>query len=162
MNQLPSTDDARSDPPEEYDSIRDLLLGKPAHEIGHELPGLIESVKRQSVLTDDTLRFVIGVSFTKQGTCFDFWLDRVVDTADRDVPKVASVKEPINADHRYVTFEYPPDPDFDAGDIRAALLTTIEANLHQTDFEPEGQEESSLMARIRLGIGALMGSETAD
>ena len=147
MNQVPSHEQDRSESPEEYEMIRDILLGKPAFELGHELPGLIDTVERQSLGGEETLRYLIGVSFTTQGTAFDYWIDRVIDPDPIEGYRVETIKDPINYEHKYVTFFYPPDPEFDAGTLRGALLTTVENHMSDSDLG-NGEEKSGLIDRF--------------
>jgi len=148
MNQVPSPDQDRSKSPEEYEMIRKILLGKPAFELGHELPGLIDTVERQSLGGEETIRYLIGVSFTTQGTAFDYWIDRVIDPDQIDGYRVETIKDPINYDHKYVTFFYPPDPEFDAETLRGALLATVEDRLEDLDIEDHDGNSTGIVERL--------------
>lgn len=122
-----------------YETLRATLLEKPAQDVAHELPGLVERVGE---LAEDADRLVIGVSFTPKHTCLDYSIDRVVETDDE--PRVEPVKEPVSTTHRYVHFAYPPDPHFDACALRALLLAAVDREYRNED----GQEPTTGIARL--------------
>lgn len=154
MNRIPSSQSERSVPPERYEEIREILRQKTPEELDRELPGLIETVGTHSIGSQVTVRFVVGVSFTHQGTAFDYWLDRVIDAGDDRGLVIEEEKQAIDDDHRYVVFCFPPDRQFDAAGLRCALLATVEARIHEAEFAPEEPPSRSLLERFSDAIRA--------
>lgn len=104
--------------------VRTALQEKTADDVARELPGLVDRLASVSSEVEDTRRFFVGVSLSRNDTLLDYSLSRVGGDAT-----VETLKEPVSTDHRYLTFAYPPDPHFDAAALRGALLGTVEAHL---------------------------------
>lgn len=111
-----------------YDAVADALREREPATVAHELPGLVDQVADDA---DGVDHYVVGVSFTKNRSCLDYAVDRVVypddDRAEAglDDPVVESVKPPASERHRYVHFSHPPDPHFDAAALRALLIGAL-------------------------------------
>lgn len=130
-------------PTQGFDEIRQILLGKSSDEISRELPGLIETVQTQSLGKDDTKRYLIGISFSKRGTCFDYFIDRVIDVDHQENHNVEVIKEPVSSEHQYITFQYPPDQAFDGAALRGVLLSTIEREVEDQSHEEKGSQSAN-------------------
>lgn len=111
-----------------YESIRERLLSQSELDIRHHLPNLVETLVEGSN-EPETVRFLVGVSFTQEHTPLDYMLERVYAPEEVDFHRRDEMKLPVSQDHHYVQFAYPPDPQFDADALRAALLTSIEERL---------------------------------
>lgn len=119
-----------------YESIRDRLLEQSDLDIRHHLPNLVETLV-EGANEPETVRFVVGVSFTRDHMPLDYRLERVYAPEEVDFLRREQMKTPVSQDHHYVQFVYPPDPHFDADALRAALLATIEGALQAIE---EGQD----------------------
>lgn len=131
-----------------YATLRETLLSKPAQDVAHELPGLVERIKELSA--DDADHLVIGVSFTPKHTCLDYSIDRVIDAGEE--PRVETEKEPVSTTHRYVHFAYPPDPGFDACALRALLLAAVDEERWNT---AGGESTATGIARLWENFGTV-------
>ena len=127
MNRHDLDDTDSSELLDRYETIRREVAAIPSEDIAHRLPNLAETVANVSEEADDTVRFHVGVSFTKAHAPLDYWLDRIVD--DDDGVHVHSLKPAVSREHFYLRFPYPPDPDFDACTLRGALLAAVEREL---------------------------------
>lgn len=140
--------------------IREILIEKSSDDLERELPGLINTVQTQSIASEETIRYVIGVSFTNKRTCLDYWIDRVILPSDLSEHEVRVEKEAINSNHMYVTFCYPPDPEFDGVALRGILLATVEDRIHSTDQEDADDENRPFFKRfynaLRSGYHAFL------
>lgn len=125
-------------PPGDYQLIRDILLGKTPTDIRHELPNLVEMITEYS--QSNTIRFIIGVSFSTNDTCFDFWIDRIFDPVGEEGHRVEELKPPVNPNDAYLTVVYPPDREFNAAALRGCLLSRVEQHLAHEDG---GQQSDS-------------------
>lgn len=143
---IPDTLDSRPRPApttgaDPYQDIRSTVIEMDADAVARQLPRLAETIATESVERDGVLSFVIGVSLSTNDTLLDYRLEALVEDGS-DGPHLETLKPAISRDHLYLTFSYPPDPHFDAGALRGALLEVIERCLHQADFtrgpsEPE-------------------------
>lgn len=115
----------------QYRTIRDELVATPIDELGHQLSSLIRDITETS-RRDDTIRFLVGVSFTRNYTPLDYHLDRIVET-ENDGRHVEEVKAAISQNHRYLRFSYPADPEFDAPALRGALLASLDRELRDLE-----------------------------
>lgn len=141
----------------DYDSLREVVLEKSPRDIRHELPQLIETITGEDDREKTPKWFNVGVSFTKKGTCFDYWIEAWHELGDEYRPR--ELKAAINPSHQYVPFSYPPDPYFDAGALRSCLLTAIEGQLSPDIHEGEPEIEPGFFRRIWRLIG---GTTTTD
>lgn len=148
-------------PGSRYRTIRANIQQMDADELARRLPGLVESVVSNSRDSPEGLQFELGVSFTKREVPFDYRMDRLVHEG-RNEPRAESVKPPISHDHYYLTFRYPPDPNFTADSLRGALLVAIESSLDRRDMtrlnppspsdvtdEPEDGRITSILKTLR-------------
>lgn len=135
-----------------YSEIQSNLASMPAEVIDRSLPNLVDSVAAEST-RDDTRRFRIGVSFSRQYRPLDYQLDRVYDDEDGD-REVESIKEPVSTNHRYLRFTYPQDPSFDACALRGALLAVVEGEIAR--FAGEAWQAQSFPEQ-RSWVGRLLG-----
>lgn len=156
MNSHPPSSENHYEPPDDYDEIRTILLEKPTEDIERELPGLIDTLSTHSIDSDETIRFVVGVSFTTHGTCFDYWVDRVIRREGNGHIVSQPVKQPINENHSYVKFCYPPDQYFDAATLKGALLATVETHLDSREFDAHNPAPRSLRGRLRDWLRGLV------
>lgn len=157
-HQSPSDRQGSVIPIDRFETVKELLLAKQSDDLRRELHGLIETIQEEATRRDNIIRFIIGVSFTEQGTCFDYWIDRVVTRNDNGIPRVEEVKPPINTGHPYLTFHFPPDPEFDAGNLRGAMLAAIERKqIEAIDDADEEADSMGWMGRIRMALDVLRG-----
>lgn len=140
---------------EDFETIRNFLLDKSTEDLAHELPGLIDTISTLSIGSEETLRYVIGVSFSTQGTGFDYYIDRVFRRQATGMLVSEPVKEPIDEKHHYIEICYPPDQQFDASALRGALITTIESRLHEQVDESGRTDRRDLRSRVRAAIDVL-------
>lgn len=109
--------------------IREAILETPAEDLEHHLPNLIETVRSASTEDVETIRFHIGISFSQELTPLDYRIDQVVIPEGRDHTRIKSLKTAISRDHFYLSFPYPPDPDFSAMTFRGAMLAAVEHDI---------------------------------
>ncbi len=120
-----------------YEAIRERVRAMDDDDVARQLPNLVTTVAEASTDAEATLQFVVGVSFSQNDTPLDYSLDRLVDVEELDRPRVETLKPAVSPDHRYLTFPYPPDPHFDAGTLRGALLLSIEEELTRLGGSPD-------------------------
>jgi len=150
----PSFDDRSSGPVAELEKLRESLRRKSGTTIEHELPGLINVIQTQEIASDETVRYIVGVSFTARQTGFDYWIDTVVVPHERSEYRTRTVKEAIEPDHQYVTFLYPPDPQFNGEVLRGILLSRLESRLHSTATPEDEPDDSGGVERVTHAIAA--------
>lgn len=126
-----------------YERFRETLHTKTPDEFSRELPGLVEQLGTAAQSDPDSVRFLIGISLSRNETLLDYTLERV----DQD-GTVSTLKEPISTNHRYLTVPYPPDPHVDAAGLRGALLVSLEAQLRQADDEETGPSIARLWDQL--------------
>lgn len=132
---------------EHYLAIRDQLQMTAPEDIRLQLPNLVETIRELS--TDpETVRFLLGVSFTGDYTPLDYRLERYYTADDAETNQVEAVKVPVSATHGYLTVVYPPDPDFDGQALRTALLTAVERNVHTLEADPTASVTGSRLADL--------------
>lgn len=133
---MPPTDILEVTDPAEFEErlhrVRDRLQAKQAVDVAHELPGLVETVREKSQEKPPPAQFVIGVSFTHEGTCFDYHV-RQLPGPDHPEMSPEIIKPPVEANHTYLTFRIPADPNFSAETLRGALLVTVEDTIERLD-----------------------------
>lgn len=122
-------------------------MRKSGDDIERELPGLLEIVRTPEIGTDETIRFIIGVSFTANQNCFDYWVHRVLRPQDGSHLRTRTEKEAIDSNHPYITFTYPPDPQVTGDVIRGILLARIETRVHSNDLN--AGEDNQGLGRFR-------------
>lgn len=110
----------------QYRDIRDAIQETSADEIDHQIPNLVESI-RDTSLDDDTIRFLVGVSFTETFAPLDYYLHRVVGSGSGQTVEV--LKGRASDRHMYLEFQYPPDPRFDEHALRGAILSAADREL---------------------------------
>lgn len=118
--------------PDRYETIRSAVRQMEPDDIARQLPHLIELIRTHSRNDEPTVRFVIGISFSRNETLFDYRLDRIAEIDESGQPRYETLKPPVHDSHLYHVFAYPADPQFDAATLRGALLTAIEAEATQT------------------------------
>lgn len=133
---------SRSEASSEEVNIREILLNKSPQDLSRELPGLIDKINSPSEDLGEIIRYAVGVSFSKNGSCFDYWINAIITLEDRDDYRTHSMKDPVTSSHDYVTFFYPPDPYFDAQTLRGVLLAAIEEqNVSFTQVDPKANHD---------------------
>lgn len=126
-----------------YEAIEEWLLAQSDRDIRHHLPNLVETLAELSA-DPETVRFLAGVSFTKNNTPLDYELVRFYAPDDVDFLRRDEVKLAVSQDHHYVRFVHPADPRFDAGALRAVLLSAMETALHSLEDDDEGSPRARL------------------
>lgn len=148
--------------PDRFETIRSVVRHMDPDDISRQLPHLIDIVRSHSTNDDQTVRFVIGISFSQNETLFDYRLDRIAESDEPGQPRYETLKPPVTDGHFYLVFSYPADPNFDAATLRGALLTAIEDQATQTrgsssrpDAERSTDEPQSSFGKLvrRLGLG---------
>ena len=145
MTKDPSAFEASDSPDNEklrqhYEAIRETLIEQTESDIAHHLPNLVETIIDASH-DPETVRFVGGVSFTRDSTPLDYYVSRLYQPDDVDFVRQEPLKLPVSRNHHYVAFVYPADLGFDAGNLRAILLTVVESTLHSImDSDGDYQE----------------------
>ena len=138
-------------------NIRRVLLEKTPDDLSRELPGLIEEIKKPSNETGETIRYAVGVSFSKSGSCFDYWLNQTVIMDGDDEYRTRVIKAPVTQEHNYVTFYYPPDPSFDGETLRGVLLAMVEEqNVSFKRITPDG--DRNVTGRLIYAYHRIMNS----
>ncbi len=127
--------------------VRDVIRSKQAADVEHELPGLVDAVRENSQDKSPIAQFVIGVSFTQDGGCLDYYL-RYRPNPERPTATPETLKPPVETTHAYLTFRHPADPNFTAATLRGALLVTIEDTIERLD-DPD--ELASLLSDLSRG-----------
>ena len=130
-----------------YQAIRDQLRTTAPEDIRLQLPNLVDSIQELSV-DPETVRFLIGVSFTHDYLPLDYRLERYHAPAETDSNRVDTVKFPVSATHGYLTIVYPPDPDFDGQALRSVLLSAVERKLHTLETDPTATVTGSRLADL--------------
>lgn len=123
-----------------YEAVREQVRAMDPDAVDRQLPNLVATLADASADDEETLQFVVGVSFSQNDTLLDYSLDRLVDVDGLDRPRVETLKPAVSLDHRYLTFPYPPDPQFDAGSLRGALIVSIEEELTRLGGSPDWYE----------------------
>lgn len=148
--------------PDRYETIRSAVRQMEPDDIARQLPHLIDLVRTHSGSDEQTVRFVIGISFSQNETLFDYRIDRIAESDEAGQPRYETLKPPVHDGHLYLVFAYPPDPNFDAATLRGALLTAIEDEATQTrgsssrpDADRSTDERQSSFGKLirRLGLG---------
>ena len=119
---------------EHYQEIRDWLLTQDERDVRHHLPNLVETVA-EAAKDPETIRFLVGVSFTQNHTPLDYMLERWFAPDDVDFLRRDPMKLPVSRDHHYVRFVHPADSKFDGAALRAALLSALETVLYMLEDE---------------------------
>ena len=133
---------SRSKASSEEINIREILLNKSPQDLSRELPGLIDEINSPSEDFGEIIRYAVGVSFSKNGSCFDYWINASIAIEGRDDHQTHSMKDPVTSTHNYVTFFYPPDPHFNAQTLRAVLLAAIEEqNVSFSEVDPKANHD---------------------
>jgi hypothetical protein len=127
--------------------VRDVLRSKQAADLEHELPGLVDAIQENSQDNPPTAQFVIGVSFTQDGGCLDYYLRHRPDP-EHPTATPETLKAPVETTHAYLTFRHPTDPNFTGATLRGALLVTIEDTIDRLD-DPD--ELTSLLSDLSRG-----------
>lgn len=139
--------DRDSAPPEvleaQFRSIIDRIAANSADDLNRQLPKLVDTVVSVTDAEEETVRFWIGVSFSRQKDPFDYRLDEIRRTGSERV-EVVQHKTPVTDDHHYLSFPYPADPEFDASSLRGALLATLERVAVQRARERDRAANNSL------------------
>jgi hypothetical protein len=130
-----------------FESIQDQLQATAPEDIRLQLPNLVESIRDRSV-DSETVRFLIGVSFTHDYLPLDYKLERYHAPANENSNRVETVKVPVSASHGYLSLVYPPDPEFDGQALRSILLAEIERRLHTLETDPTGSVTGSRLADL--------------
>lgn len=143
----------RSTVEDEYEAIRSAIREMEAREVARQLPNLVETVVSESTPPEDTVKFIIGISFSKNETLLDYRLERLVQLEESERLYLDVIKPAVTHEHHYITFAYPPDPHFDAAALRGALLVALErgferggARLEPTDTD--SVDETGLSGRL--------------
>lgn len=143
-----------------FDAIRSTVKSLDPQDVERQLPNLVKAVVEKSS-DPDTQMFVIGISSSKSDTLFDYRLERLVYDSDIEHNRLETLKPAVSSDHLYLTFPYPPDPNFTAESLRGAILTTIE-NQHSSRngwrgvTQPdESSEETSRVVSFLRQIGLI-------
>lgn len=129
---------------DQYAAVRSAVQAMDASEVARQLPNLVETIVAESTDSEDTVKFLIGISFSKNETLLDYRLERLVYPEDADRPYLEAVKPAVTQEHIYVTFPYPPDPQFDAATLRGALLVALEKEFTRgatTSHQPDPDDE---------------------
>lgn len=132
---------------EHHLAIRDQLKSTAPEDIRLQLPNLVETIREMSA-DPETVRFLLGVSFTRDYTPLDYRLERYHSADDDKGNQVEAVKVPVSSSHGYLTVVYPPDPQFDGRALRAALLTAVERNVHTLEADPTASVTGSRLADL--------------
>ena len=130
-----------------YEAIRDQLRTTAPEDVRLQLPNLVESIQKLSVDTN-TVRFLIGVSFTHDYLPLDYRLERYHTPDGMESNQVETVKVPVSASHGYLTMVYPPDPEFDGQALRSVLLSAVERKLHTLETDPMASVTGSRLADL--------------
>lgn len=133
-----------------YRDIRNWLVDQSERDLRHHLPNLVETLAEASN-DPETVRFLVGVSFTRNHTPLDYLLERYYDPEDVDFLRHDPMKLPVSGDHHYVRFVHPADPKFGGAALRAALLSALETalySLEQEDQETSGSTLSDLWQEL--------------
>lgn len=109
-----------------HERIRETVRLMDADEVSRQLPNLVDTVASESANAPETAHFLIGVSFSRNDTLLDYRLDKYVVDERSGQPRYESLKSAISVEHVYLTFPYPPDPNFSADAFRGALLVEME------------------------------------
>lgn len=143
-----------------FEAFRSTVKDLDPRDVNRQLPNLVKTVVEKSS-DADTQMFVIGISFSKSDTLFDYRLERLVYDSEIDHNRLETLKPAVSSEHLYLSFPYPPDSNFTADALRGAILTTIE-NQHSSRGEVvgitqpvESPEETSRVVRFLRQIGFL-------
>lgn len=121
-----------------HERIRETVRHMDADAVARQLPNLVDTIASESTDAPGTMHFLIGVSFTGNHTLLDYRLDKYVVSEETDAPRYETLKSAVSVEHVYLTFPYPPDPNFTADALRGALLVEIEEQ-----FSESGQRRGS-------------------
>lgn len=143
--------------------IESTLLDMDPDEVARQLPHLVETVVAESRFSEDTEKFVIGVSLSRNHTLLDYRLERVVVDDAYDSPWLETLKPAVSTSHEYLTFTYPPDPNFDAAALRGALLAVFEHERTRSPFtrspsESKDDGETETSGRLSNLLSQLVGN----
>ncbi len=132
---------------EHYQGIQDELRTASPDDLRLQLPNVVDSIRSLSV-EEDTVRFLLGVSFTHDYTPLDYRLERYLNTGSGDSHRVETVKEPVSGSHGYLSVIYPPDPAFDWHALRSVLLAAVERNRHTLETDPTASVTGSRLVDL--------------